>query len=358
MDAHDRPVVVTARGAAAASTRVALRQLGAVSQCPKTDVEVGSNVRIRIGNYLIKPSYLDDGLDEIQFQDHLNNKAANGLDESELSEFEPIEKITNGLSEMDFDAASDSNGAEIDTRATQVFKLGDLEKYSFRKNGSSPESDHPKEAEVVVAAAEIEEFEVELPAAAVNKAAAAFDNHEVVEIEMERAVEHSYQSAPEFEAIITGRTDIIDIQDLNFDAVALHRLSGQVLHRGKPLAGVSVVAEGIGQTTTDNDGTFSFSNIEDGTSYTLTVSKDRFRFASARSSGVLSKDTNLSLEAIKLVVIRGRIVHKGSPLAGVVVDGGPLGTTITAEDGSYQFNDIPENTEYTIRASKPGFKLR
>ncbi len=174
----------------------------------------------------------------------------------------------------------------------------------------------------------------------------------------DRHVEIERKGSAGFEAVISGRTDLADISDLNFDAVELYRLSGKVLHRGKPLAGATVEGEALGRLTTDSDGFFSFDNIEDGTTYSLTVSKEKFRFDNGRSKGVVSKDATVSFEAVKLVTIKGRIIHKGAPLAGVLVDGGPLGTTVTSEDGIYQFVDVPENTEYTIKASKPGYKLR
>ena len=357
----------------------------------RTDVEIASNVRIRIGNYLIKPSYVDDGLDDIHFEDHLASKSiSNGHAAAVIDAFQPIEKISTGLSEMNFDEITEGNGEEVDTRSTRVFRVEDLERYSFRKNdapaaaepapaapaaeiAAAPEpeakTEEPEIAAPVVEPAltaaaapaapvqEVEEIEVELPVAAVEKAAAAFENKEIADIEMEPAVELVYKSAPEFVATITGKTDVVDIGDLNFDAISLFTLSGKILHRGKPLAGVAVSADGLGSAVTDAEGTFVFDNIEEGTTYSLSVAKDRFRFDGGRR-GVVMNDTSVVIDATKLVNIQGRIVHKGKPLAGVTIDGGALGTTTTKDDGTYLFIDVPENTEYTIKASKPGFKLR
>jgi hypothetical protein len=359
----------------------------------RTDVEVASNVRIRIGNYLIKPSYVDDGLDEITFEDHLQSKPngrsslTNGHAKSVIDGFDPIEKIAAGLSDTDMDDLVEETEESVDTRSTRLFRNDDLEKFSFRKPSAAQAVETPsieihaeggahytEPAAVVTTVSEyaaapelaaVTEIEVDLPAAAIDKAAAAFENQEVPEIEMEPAVESAVapqvelvrNAAPEFEAIITGKTDVADILDLNFDAVSLYRLTGKILHRGQPLAGVAVNAEGLGSAITGPDGSFNFGDIEDGTPYSLSVTKDRFKFDGGRK-GVVANDTSIVIDATKLVTIQGRIIHKGQPLAGVLIDAGPLGKTTTGEDGVYRFADVPENTAYTIKASKAGYKLR
>lgn len=55
--------------------------------------------------------------------------------------------------------------------------------------------------------------------------------------------------------------------------------------------------------------------------------------------------------------LRGKILHKGNPLSGVLVDGGSLGTTITQADGSYSFSKVLEGTDYKLSLSKDRFSF-
>lgn len=48
-------------------------------------------------------------------------------------------------------------------------------------------------------------------------------------------------------------------------------------------------------------------------------------------------------------------MHRGKPLAGIKIDGGTLGETVTNSKGEYQFTDVPEGTKYSIRPIIDGF---
>lgn len=138
----------------------------------------------------------------------------------------------------------------------------------------------------------------------------------------------------------------------------LFTVRGQVTHKGQPLSGVRVDGGDLGCVMTGADGAFSMGNVAEGMDYSLVASKDDFVFDCAAPNGVVkSGDAVVSFSARQLVTISGRIMHKGEPLAGVEVDGGPLGKTVTGPDGYYRFDKVPEGTQCKIVARKDGFAL-
>ena len=150
---------------------------------------------------------------------------------------------------------------------------------------------------------------------------------------------------PVFEGEMDGN------QAVNFRAVQLFSISGRVTHQGRGLADVTVCGENIGETVTDDDGRFSFSGIAEGTDFRLIAMKSDFTFMSLTRVGTLLEDTAVEFSAVQLFNIRGRLVRNGVPVPNAIIDGGSLGKTITAADGTYSFSGIPEGTEYTLRAS-------
>jgi pSer/pThr/pTyr-binding forkhead associated (FHA) protein len=152
--------------------------------------------------------------------------------------------------------------------------------------------------------------------------------------------------------IVTGDITV------TFTARKLFSLSGAILHRGKGLAGVEVVGGPLGVATTDSDGYFTFGELAEGTKFAVEPKKERFRFSAEGLKGEISQNTALDIRATKLLTISGIISHNGKPLEGVEVDGGPiLGKTVTDQKGRYRFVEVPEGTEYTLSATKPGFKF-
>jgi hypothetical protein len=141
--------------------------------------------------------------------------------------------------------------------------------------------------------------------------------------------------------------------EVTVEATKLMSISGRVRHHGEPMSGVNINAGPIGSTTTDSDGTFSFSDIAEDTKYEITASKTKFVFETPTISGVLDREIDdLAFNAIQLLSISGRVMHKGNPMEGVEIDGGPLGKTVTDAQGYYCFTDVPDGTEYSLTARK------
>ncbi len=74
-------------------------------------------------------------------------------------------------------------------------------------------------------------------------------------------------------------------------------------------------------------------------------------------SGQLDADdlNHVDFEAVKLLALKGIVTHHGTPLAGVHIDGGKIGQTVTGPEGTFTFSDIEEYTPYAVTASKAGF---
>ncbi|MCB0359730.1 MAG: FHA domain-containing protein [Bdellovibrionales bacterium] len=146
-----------------------------------------------------------------------------------------------------------------------------------------------------------------------------------------------------------------DIQDFDFVALQLCALRGRVTHHGRPLEGVIVDGGKLGRVTTGTDGSFAFTDVPESTRFVLTCSKRSFRFSQEGLTGVLDETTDLVIEATKLHTVRGRIIHRSSPLAGVTVDAGPFGRAVSGNDGTYEIQNVPEGTTLQLTASKDGF---
>lgn len=153
-----------------------------------------------------------------------------------------------------------------------------------------------------------------------------------------------------------GAGEIHSDTKLVFTATQLFEVSGSVKHRGKPLAGVTVDGGSLGTRHTDENGTYTFAEIAEGTSYRLSLKKDKFLFDRNEISGEAGPaDTVPELSVRELFALRGKVIHRGKPMEGVEVDGGHLGKVTTSADGSYLFENVPEGAKYILTASKDGF---
>jgi hypothetical protein len=66
---------------------------------------------------------------------------------------------------------------------------------------------------------------------------------------------------------------------LLFTARELFSISGRVVHAGKPMVGVRIVADGLGEMITNSEGRYLFQDVPEGKSYTLRLRKDKFVFS-------------------------------------------------------------------------------
>ncbi len=118
------------------------------------------------------------------------------------------------------------------------------------------------------------------------------------------------------------------------------------------LAGV-VVKLGAATTTTDENGAFSFTEL-DGGNYTLTISHTGFKNYSQEIA--VNDDVNLDdiiLTPLSTYTVIGKVASAGVYLEGATVKLGTP-TATTDENGAYTFNNIVEGT-YTITISLVGY---
>ncbi len=80
-----------------------------------------------------------------------------------------------------------------------------------------------------------------------------------------------------------------DVADVNFSAILLHSISGLVTVEGAPLSGVTITLTGKSKakTTTGADGSYSFSNLLNGT-YTVTPKMSGYTFTPTKISVTIS----------------------------------------------------------------------
>ena len=147
----------------------------------------------------------------------------------------------------------------------------------------------------------------------------------------------------------------------NFSAVKNRSmLSGRVLNAsGAPLSGVAVNLSGTRNASvlTGADGRYSFSELPNGGSYTVTPSKRHYTFAApSLTFSNLSNDQTTDFTAtLNRHTVGGRITKAdGTPIAGVSValSGSQIATATTDSGGNYSFSNLPAGGTYTLAPSK------
>ena len=134
-------------------------------------------------------------------------------------------------------------------------------------------------------------------------------------------------------------------------------ISGVVTLNGTPLSGVTIDGGALGTTTTDGGGAYLFSSIPYGTTFSLVPQKTGYVITPSPSAGSVTGSITSNFTAtLASYSIGGIISIGGTPLAGALVDGGPLGTQITASDGSYSFTAL-YGTPYRFTPSLAGYSF-
>ncbi|MFC5833604.1 MFS transporter [Nonomuraea insulae] len=162
---------------------------------------------------------------------------------------------------------------------------------------------------------------------------------------------------PQVATLVVGEQPL----DFNLILAGSSKLIGTVRDlEGKPVRGAVLVltdvrGEVLSTSTTDPDGTYSFSGVSAG-NYTLAVSADSYRptavFVETHGAGQTRQDVELRPGTR----IRGTVrVREGAPLADARVTlldaaGNVVGTTTTADDGAYAFADLTGG-QYTLIAT-------
>lgn len=144
-----------------------------------------------------------------------------------------------------------------------------------------------------------------------------------------------------------------------------HIISGQVLEGGAvPVSGAEVVlSDGISITSvfTENDGTYEFSHLLEGGSFTVSAAKPHFTMAPP-SQSFSNLNSNQTLNFIATTTnapfstISGQVTNNGSALPGVTVtlSGSQSGIRTTDSNGNYSF-ELTNNGNYTVTLSVTGF---
>ncbi len=147
-----------------------------------------------------------------------------------------------------------------------------------------------------------------------------------------------------------------DIQEMDFDALRLLTISGQVTHHSEAMAGIEIEGGELGVIHTDQNGRFCFDNVIEGTHYQINVKHDGYLLSGKGIlSGILGHDIIADLKATRLTRVTGRLTHAGKPLSGIQLDAGEFGTCTSDSEGNYSFEDIPEGAKLAISASRSGY---
>ena len=140
----------------------------------------------------------------------------------------------------------------------------------------------------------------------------------------------------------------------------VYKISGRVTSNDKPLGGVGLTLKGpaIASTTTDANGNYVFSNLPEGSSYTVTPARGTMEFTPpSLPINSLRKDESadfIGREQIHLYRISGRVTSNGRPLGDVelTLKGPSTASTMTDANGNYVFSDLAEGGSYTVTPAR------
>ncbi|HWN08768.1 MAG TPA: carboxypeptidase regulatory-like domain-containing protein [Pyrinomonadaceae bacterium] len=171
-----------------------------------------------------------------------------------------------------------------------------------------------------------------------------------------------YVITPEldFHTVNPGSTTIVTpSSDQAADFVAtfnFHEIAGRVTDvNGNGLAGVSVSLSGseTANFMTGADGIYSFGNLPANGTYTVRPQKTSYAFSpGSRTFSNLDADQTLDFEATFVTYSIGGILvdANGSPLPGLTVTltGAQSATTQSDNMGTFSFDDLPSDRDYTV----------
>lgn len=155
------------------------------------------------------------------------------------------------------------------------------------------------------------------------------------------------------ETIVDGE----DLIQIDFEALKLCSLSGKVNNKGLAVSGVNIFINSELKAKTDASGTFTISEVEEDSNLTITFEKNGYIFDPKELNLIIENNKQISIEAKKLITVKGRVANKGNPVANVKVIANGIGETTTDENGVYAFHNVIEGTKIAIQVSKEGFKF-
>jgi hypothetical protein len=143
-----------------------------------------------------------------------------------------------------------------------------------------------------------------------------------------------------------------------------YTISGQILEGTNGLGGVTVTLSGTQSATTmtDANGNYSFGNLTDGGSVTVTPSRAFYIFTpESRSVSIDGDRSGINFTAtLQTYNISGRVTTNGGGLSSVTValnGGGVTRTATTDANGSYSFANLPGGSRLHGDARKNEFHL-
>lgn len=168
---------------------------------------------------------------------------------------------------------------------------------------------------------------------------------------------HAEKSGYAFE-LKNSITSLTDNTQVIFEGIKTCYISGKILYKGKGLEGV-LITNNLGKNVlTSQDGSFCIKDIKEGMNYFIKPEKENYIFDIEPEERTLKEDATFIINATKLITISGYIKYKGVPIENVIIDAGELGKTLTDKNGYYEFKNIKEGTQYSIKAYKEGFKFQ
>ncbi|MFL6211488.1 MAG: carboxypeptidase regulatory-like domain-containing protein [Pyrinomonadaceae bacterium] len=157
-------------------------------------------------------------------------------------------------------------------------------------------------------------------------------------------------------------TNLSSNQIANFTGLRLFTISGQVTKDAAGFGGVTVMLSGstVSTATTDDSGSYSFTDLEESGNYTVTPAQANYTFTpSSLSFNSLSANQTANFTgALNTYTVSGRVRDaQGHGVAGVLIhlSGGLTGDTTTDTNGNYAFAGVSHGGNYVIILSKSGF---
>ena len=123
------------------------------------------------------------------------------------------------------------------------------------------------------------------------------------------------------------------------------------------IAGVQVDGGALGTRTTDSDGYYAFSQINRNSTFSLAPTLTGYAFSPTSSSGNLGNFSQVDFIASPAHSITGTIKLGEAPLAGVTVNGGSLGSSVTNTSGFYSFTGVIHETSYELTPILNGYEF-
>lgn len=147
-----------------------------------------------------------------------------------------------------------------------------------------------------------------------------------------------------------------------FAQVSYYNVSGRVIDaRGTPISGVTVTLGGSQSAIiqTDNNGNYSFGNLAQGGTYSVSPSKVGSTFSQpTKTLYNLSADRTVNFTEVAYYTISGRVAEASSigiSDVTIVLGGSESAMTTTDSSGNYSCVHLPMGGTYTVTPSKDGF---